>query len=62
MKVARRSAVEGITAIMLAAIIGGIGLFIAMTFNPLIGVLMAVGGLIPWGWACFGNREYFSEN
>ncbi len=62
MNSSQKSVIVGTTSVLFAALLVGIGLFIAMTFSPILGVLMAIGGLIPWGWACFANKEYFSES
>lgn len=58
---AKISAVTGVIWVLIAGLLIGIGITVALKYSPILGGLMAIGGIIPWGWACFGNKEYYSK-
>lgn len=61
MKLETKNALESVTMVLVAGIIISIGIAIASVSNVIYGILISLGGLIPWGWACFANIDKYAS-
>lgn len=53
------STVIGVLMVFVSAILVTIGIVVAETFSYWNGIGIAIGGAIPWGWACFGKPKFY---
>ncbi len=60
MKPEIKSTVVGVSMVLISAILVTIGIIVATTFNILVGIGIAIGGSIPWGWACFARPKFYA--
>jgi hypothetical protein len=54
-----KSALIGNLMVISSAVIVTIGIIVASTVNFFAGILIALGGAIPWGWACFAKPKLY---
>ena len=54
-----KSALYSTSIVLMASIVIIIGVVVSTVINPILGLMIGLGGFITWGWACFAkNRSY----
>jgi ABC-type Mn2+/Zn2+ transport system permease subunit len=48
-----------VLSVILAAITGIFGLWVALTLNPALGILILIGAPAIWGFGCFVNPSIY---
>lgn len=61
MRTETKKALGSVTMVLVASIIIVIGIAIASVTNAVFGILVGLGGLIPWGWACFASVDKYAS-
>lgn len=60
-KVALKSTVTGIFFVLLSAVLLVTGFLTAMEKSVVLGIIIALGGTIAWGYSCFGGKIFHDE-